>query len=254
MSEPKKYWEFKNKTDKEAELYLYIEIASWGGGYSAHSAQSFKDELDALGNIEKLTIFMNCEGGDVFEGVAIRNMLQRKSYQKVAYVDGLAASIASDILTACDYVYMYQNTMQMVHNAWGTCRGYADEMEQYATTLRKISQNIKQDYINRSNGKLDEETITKLMDAESWLSAQECLNYGLCDEVINQSMSITNKAEALNHLGYKNIPKNLGQKAVNSVEEQHQKNQEEEDDDQNASCRMALSRARAVLERYEINN
>ena len=50
----KKYWEFKNKANNEADLYLYIEIASWGGGYAAHSAQSFKQELDSLGEIETL--------------------------------------------------------------------------------------------------------------------------------------------------------------------------------------------------------
>ena len=77
----KKYWEFKAKANDptEADLYLYIEIASWGGGYCAHSAQSFKSELDALGDINVLNVYINSPGGDVFEGNSIYNMLKRKA-------------------------------------------------------------------------------------------------------------------------------------------------------------------------------
>ena len=93
-----KYWEFKNKTNNEADLYLYIEIADWGGGYAAHSAQSFKNELDGLGEIDVLNIYINSPGGDVFEGISILNMLKRKKCVKNVYIDGLAASIASAIV------------------------------------------------------------------------------------------------------------------------------------------------------------
>ena len=87
-----KYWEFKNKSNNEADLYLYIEIASWGGGYTAHSAQSFKDELDGLGNIDVLNIYINSPGGDVFEGISILNMLKRKKFLEVIpYTDSIPA-------------------------------------------------------------------------------------------------------------------------------------------------------------------
>ena len=91
-----KYWEFKNKSDIESDLYLYSEIDSWGDGEYAHSAKSFKNELDALGDIGTLNIYINSPGGDVFEGVSIANMLKRKKCVKNIYIDGLAASIASE--------------------------------------------------------------------------------------------------------------------------------------------------------------
>jgi len=126
MLQSKKWWEFKMQAGNEADLYLYIEIASWGGGYCAHSAQSFKDELDNIGAIDTLNIYINSPGGDVFEGNTIYNMLKRKTYTKNVYVDGIAASIASIIAMAGDKIIMPSNTMMMIHNARGGVYGTSD--------------------------------------------------------------------------------------------------------------------------------
>lgn len=60
----KKFWEIKAKANNpsEADIYLYIEIASWGGGYCAHSAQSFTEELESLGDISTLNVYINSPG------------------------------------------------------------------------------------------------------------------------------------------------------------------------------------------------
>lgn len=206
----KKYWEFKAKADTtEADLYLYIEIASWGGGYCAHSAQSFKSELDALGDINTLNIYVNSPGGDVFEGEAIYNMLVRKSKscQVNVFIDGMAASITSIIVMAGTHISMPSNSMMMIHRASSCIYGNADELQKCITLLEKIDSNMKQTYLNRSNGKLDEETLdTWLSSGDTWLTAQECLEYGLCDE-ITDSIELTAKYDngVLGH--YKNVPK-----------------------------------------------
>jgi ATP-dependent Clp protease protease subunit len=142
----KKYWEFKNKSADEADLYLYIEIASWGGGYAAHSAQSFKNELDALGDIKTLNIYINSPGGDVFEGNAIYNMLSRKAKncQLNVYIDGLAASIASVIAMSGTKIIMPSNSMMMVHNAWCYTAGNSKNLRETANALDKIDISIKQ--------------------------------------------------------------------------------------------------------------
>jgi ATP-dependent Clp protease protease subunit len=202
-----KYWEFKNKTDNEADLYLYIEIASWGGGYAAHSAQSFKGELDALGDIKVLNVYINSPGGDVFEGNAIYNMLSRKAKncQVNVYVDGLAASIASVIAMAGTKVIMPSNTMMMVHNAWMFAMGNAEDLRDAANTLEKVNFTIRQTYMKKAGDKLDEETITDLMDKETWLTAQDCLDYGLCDEIIDEKQ-IAAKFDASVMKNYRNVP------------------------------------------------
>lgn len=201
----KKYWEFKNQANNEADLYLYIEIASWGGGYAAHSAQSFKQELDDLGEINTLNIYINSPGGDVFEGIAIMNMIKRKNCTKNIYIDGMAASIASVIAMAGDNIIMPSNAMMMVHNAWTYAAGNSNDFKKLAEDLDKINTSIKQAYLDKAGDKLDEKTITSLMDNETWLTAQECFNYGLCNQV-GENKSVAAKFDLNSLNNYKNIP------------------------------------------------
>jgi ATP-dependent Clp protease protease subunit len=206
MPKNQKYWEFKNKTDDEADLYLYIEIASWGGGGYAHSAQSFKRELDALGEIKTLNIYINSPGGDVFEGSAIYNMLKRKAKNCALniYIDGLAASIAS-VIAMAGKVIMPSNAMMMIHNAWCYTAGNSKDLRDTANSLDKIDISIRQTYLNKSGDKLDDETVSDLMDKETWLTAQECLDYGLCDEIIAEKQ-VAAKFDNSIFKNYKNVP------------------------------------------------
>lgn len=230
----KKYWEFKNKSNNEADLYLYIEIASWGGGYAAHSAQSFKQELDDLGNIDTLNIYINSPGGDVFEGVTIMNMLKRKKCTKNIYVDGLAASIASVIAMSGDNIIMPSNAMMMIHNAWTVAMGNSNEFRKLADDLEKINTSIRQAYLDKAGDKLDEATLINLMDNESWLTAQECYDYGLCDQV-GENTSIAAKFD-LNVLSkYRNTPVNYVVEQVNAsknkeIEAENKQKQKEIED------------------------
>lgn len=209
-NEKKKYWEFQNKSSDEADLYLYIEIASWGGGGYAHSAQSFKRELDALGDIKTLNVYINSPGGDVFEGSAIYNMLKRKAKvcNVYAYIDGLAASISSVIPMGVTKIFMPSNAMMMVHKAWCYTAGNSNDLMNTAQALMKIDTSIKQAYLDRAGDKLDDETITDLMEKETWLTARECLDYGLCDEVID-AKQVAAKFDDTILKNYKNVPENL---------------------------------------------
>lgn len=211
-----KYWEFKNKTSQEADLYLYSEIASWGGGFMAHSAQSFKDDLDALGEINTLNIYINCPGGDVFEGVAIANMLKRKNCVKNVYIDGLAASIASVIAMAGDNIYMPTNAMMMIHNASVGCFGTAKELREAADLADKVTKSVRQTYVDKTKGKLNEETIENMMNNETWLSAQECLDYGFCTE-ITASVQAAACIDAKYKNIYKKTPESLLLKQLDNV-------------------------------------
>ncbi len=202
-----KYWEFKNQTDDSADLYLYIEIASWGGGYYAHSAQSFKRELDSLGEIKTLNVYINSPGGDVFEGNTIYNMLKRYSAQVNIHIDGLAASIAS-VIAMSGTVYMPKNTMMMIHNAWTYTYGNANDLRKIADDLDKVNQSLRQAYLQKAGDKLSEEDLIALMDNEEWLTAQECYDYGLCDVVEEENNIAACISEDL-FSKYRNVPKTL---------------------------------------------
>lgn len=204
-----KYWEFKAKDNtNEADLYLYLEIASWGGGWSAHSAKSFKAEMDDLGEIDILNIYINSPGGSVFEGNAIYNMLKRKATkcQLNVYVDGIAASIASVIAMAGNKIIMPSNTMLMIHNAWTCACGNSNELRKIADDMDKVNIAMKNAYLEKAGNKIDEETLTTLMDNETWLTAQEAYDYGLCDEVLGEK-NISAKYGDKVLKNYKNVPK-----------------------------------------------
>lgn len=252
MADNKKFWEFKSKAGSkdEADLYLYIEIASWGGGYCAHSAQSFKRELDALGDIKTLNVYMNCPGGDVFEGNSIYNMLKRKSATCSInmYVDGIAASIASVILMAGTHITMPSNAMVMIHQSLGNPYGHAEDLRKCADILDKIDENMKNTYIDRSNGKLDAETIENwFATGDTWLTAQECYNYGLCDEITG-AIKISAKYDSKVLGNYKNVPK-----AFLNTKEEENEHKPEPKEEMNEETKAMIARINAKKSQWNFN-
>ena len=167
---------------KEAEIYLYDEIGSgWFGGVSA---KQFADELKALGKLERITVRLNSPGGDVFDGLAIHNILKQNPAQVDMYVDGLAASIASIIAMAGDSINMAENAMMMIHEPWTMALGNAAEMREIADRLEKVSGVLLGTYTRRT-GK-DEQEIADLMVAETWMTAQEALDMGFADSIVEE--------------------------------------------------------------------
>ena len=213
----KKYWEFKNLTEDEADLYLYIEIASWGYGYDAHSAKSFKRELDDLGEVKTLNVYINSPGGDVFEGIAIYNMLKRHKAHVKVFVDGIAASIASVIAMAGDTIVMPKNAMMMVHYPWTWRSGNAKDFRKLADELDKVGESVLESYLGKAGDKATKEEMADLLEGETWLTAQECLDYGLCDEIIEEKQIAASVSEELFNK-YKNVPKALLNRIKDSKE------------------------------------
>lgn len=202
-----KYWEFKNMANESADLYIYGEISSWVWEDET-SASSFKRDLDTLGDIKTLNIYINSCGGDVFEGISIGNMIKRHKATSVCHVDGLAASIASVITASCDKVIMYSNSMQMIHNALCMTYGNANDFRKMADDLDKVTSSLRQTYLDRAKDKLSDDKLIELMDAETWLNAQECYDLGLCDEIVT-SKGMVAKLDSKFANKFINVPKNL---------------------------------------------
>lgn len=204
----KKYWEFKAAANGVGELYIYGDIVRYQWDEDDTSAKSFKKDLDALGDIQTLNLYINSPGGSVFEGVAIYNILKRHKAKINVYVDALAASIASVIAMAGDTITMPSNSMMMIHNPWTFTWGNAAQLRKEADDLDRIAVSIKQSYLDRAGDKLDETKLTELLDAETWLTAQDCYDYGLCDVVGEENQAAACTSEAL-FARYKNIPESL---------------------------------------------
>lgn len=145
-----KFWNFKALDDNTGELTLYGEIANetwWGDEVTP---KEFKADLDGLGEIDTLNIYINSPGGDVFAGQAIHSMLKRHKAHKNVYIDGLAASIASVVVMAGDRIFMPKNAMMMIHNPWTLGVGNASEFRKLAEDLDKIRESLIAAYENRS--------------------------------------------------------------------------------------------------------
>lgn len=222
----KKFWEMKMSADdsNSADIYIYGDIVTYAWFEEETSSTTFKNELDGLGDVKTINLYINSPGGSVFEGIAIHNMLKRHKAKVNVYVDALAASIASVIAMAGDTIYMPKNAMLMIHNPWTFAWGNSAELRKVADDLDRIGNSSKQTYLQKAGDKLTEEKLQEMLDAETWLSADEAFEYGLCDVVqeANQ-MAACISEEFLSK--YKNIPeqlKNQGknqQKTVISAEE-----------------------------------
>lgn len=164
-----------------ATIRLYDPIDSWGEWWGL-SAKEFAQAIDALpSGITEIRLHLNSPGGEVFEAIAISNLLRAHSARVVAVVDGIAASAASVIAVTADETIMAPHSELMIHDAWGACVGNAAEMTAMAATLDSLSGNIASMYAAKAGG--DVAAWRAAMTAETWYSADEAVAAGLADRV-----------------------------------------------------------------------
>lgn len=181
---PHKFWNLKLTTNNSAELLLYGPISEYSWWGDEVTPKQFIDDLASLGDVEEIAVRINSGGGDVFAGVAIYNALKRHAAKIIVYIDGLAASIASIIAMAGDKIVMGAGAMMMVHNPWSSVwGGDANDFRIAADLLDKIRDSLVDVYIARTNLSRDE--IITMMDAETWLGANDAVKLGFADEVEN---------------------------------------------------------------------
>ena len=177
----KQFWNFKAAAPKKAELYLYGEIGDasiWGDEVTP---AAFQRDLAALGQIEQLDVFINSPGGSVFAGFTIYNILKRNEANITVHVDGIAASAASIVAMSGDRIIMPQNSTMMVHEAWGVGVGNKASLRELADMLDRVDGQLAGIYAARTGKDID--VISKWMQEEHWMSGDEALADGFCDEV-----------------------------------------------------------------------
>ncbi len=162
-------------SSKSADVYIFDEIGTFG-----LTAQSFIEEIKSYKDTP-MSLHINCVGGDVFEGMAIYNVLKKRTAKTTVYIEGIAASMGSVIALAGDEVIMAENSLFMIHNAWGGAMGEATEIRKTAALLDKISGEIADIYTKKTN--LPYNRVKEMMDEETWLSADEAFNLGFIDSI-----------------------------------------------------------------------
>lgn len=161
-------------------------------------------------NENELRIVIDSPGGDVFEGVTIFNIIRdfarnNPSVKITTYIQGKAASMASVIALAANSVnkdnkiIIEDNSIYMIHNAWGIVIGNENDMRDAAEYFAGMDSMLRSVYVRKS-GK-SEDDIRQMMDAETWLWGKEILDAGFADELMDSeednAVAKINKGESL---------------------------------------------------------
>jgi len=186
MNTTKRFWDFKPAAQVEGQpaevdllVYGVIDDWPWGDVIAAEFAQELAANKD-----KQVHCRINSVGGDVFAGIAIHNMLQTHPGGARCTVEGLAASAASVIAMAGSKTTMLRGAMMMIHNPSALATGEASELRKTADVLDQIRASLVSIY-EAKTGKSAEE-LQVMLDAETWLSAQEAVDQGFADEILGE--------------------------------------------------------------------
>jgi ATP-dependent Clp endopeptidase proteolytic subunit ClpP len=174
-----KFWSIKAASEETAELILYGDIGD--DGWADNGCKAFAEELRNLGNVTNINVRINSPGGGVFAGQAIYSSLKNHKAHVTVHIDGLAASIASVIAMAGDTIIMPRNAMMMIHNPWTIAMGDSADFRKTADDLDQIRETIVAAYQDKTG--MPHDGIVELMDDETWLTAQDALDYGFIDQM-----------------------------------------------------------------------
>jgi len=160
------------------EVFVYGEIGTWGV-----SANQFVQDLRAMDDgASPVIVAFNSIGGDLFDGLAIHNALSRLGDRCTGRIDALAASAASVAVCGAHRVVIAANAMLMIHNPYTFTGGDAEDFRRVADVLDQTLEAIIAAYKSKAPD-IDEAELRRMVNAETWLTANEAVALGLADEV-----------------------------------------------------------------------
>ena len=167
--------------DSPVEMMIYGAIGEdpWTG--QGLTAKAFSDALKDIPKTRPLDIRINSAGGEVWEGLAIKSLLDEWTGRKTASIDGMAASVASWLPMSCDEVRAPKHAQMFIHDAWGMTMGNAADHAEAAANLEKTSQQIAQIYATKGNKSADEFRDLMRTGNGTLFTAEEANAIGLID-------------------------------------------------------------------------
>lgn len=179
-----------NKNEEGNELLVYGDITSYK--YYEEDVCSY-DLAVELSQLEgDLKVRINSYGGEVSQGLAIYNLLKSYKGKVTTMCDGFACSAASVVFMAGSVRAMPRSSLLFLHNAWTTQSGDSNALRAAADDLEKIT--MPSIAIYKENSNLSEEAIKNLMDDETWITADEALDYGFATMIVeNQPQQAINE-------------------------------------------------------------
>lgn len=165
--------------DNVISIYDVIGSDFFGEGVTAKRISA---ALRSVGEDADIVVAINSPGGDFFEGAAIYNLLAQHKGHVTVKVTGMAASAASIIAMAGDTIEVSKVGFFMIHNAWAGVVGNRHDLDQVAETLGKLDASMRDLYSARTG--VEAKAIGKMMDSETWLGAEEAVENGFANSVI----------------------------------------------------------------------
>ncbi|EGZ6858242.1 Clp protease ClpP [Cronobacter sakazakii] len=165
--------------DNSISIFDVIGADYWGEGVTASRIAGALRSLNGA----DVTVNINSPGGDMFEGLAIYNLLREYDGKVTVKVLGLAASAASIIAMAGDEVQIGRGAFLMIHNCWVSAMGNRHDLAQIATDMAPFDKAMSDIYQARSG--LDAATVDKMMDGETYIGGSEAVEKGFADSLLS---------------------------------------------------------------------
>lgn len=146
------------------------------------TAKRISAALRSIGGAD-VTVSINSPGGDMFEGLAIYNILREYKGRVTVKVLGLAASAASVIAMAADELQIARSGFLMIHNAWTVAAGNRHQFREVAEMMEPFDASMADIYAARTGG--DIEAMQQLMDAETWIGGSAAVEQGFADSLLD---------------------------------------------------------------------
>lgn len=138
--------------------------------------------LRAIGQRD-VVVNINSPGGDMFEGVAIYNMLREHKGKVTVNVLGIAASAASIIAMAGDEIRIGRPSFLMIHNCWCVAAGNRHDFADMAEYMEPFDAAMADVYEARTG--IASKDIKTLMDKEAWIGGSAAVDAGWADALLN---------------------------------------------------------------------
>lgn len=167
------------KSDDNSISVFDVIGADWYG--DGVTASRIAAALRSIGGAD-VTVNINSPGGDMFEGLAIYNLLREYEGKVTVKVLGLAASAASIIAMAGDEVQIGRGAFLMIHNCWVYAMGNRHDLQQIAADMVPFDKAMNDIYGARTG--LDSTTIDAMMDAETYIGGSDAVDKGFADRLL----------------------------------------------------------------------
>ncbi|AZR95106.1 peptidase [Bordetella trematum] len=169
----------ESKEDRSISVYDVIGYDWWTG--EGVTAKRVASALRGMG-AGPVTVNVNSPGGDMFEGLAIYNLLREHQGEVTIKVLGLAASAASIIAMAGDTVQIARAGFLMIHNCWVVAQGNRHDLREFAATMEPFDAAMADIYAARTGQEMD--VVQRQMDGETWIGGSQAVEQGFADELL----------------------------------------------------------------------